>query len=41
MSELAFLTIADASEKIRTKKLSPVEYTKSVLAIRKGVVDSD
>ena len=32
MSELAFLTIAEASEKIRTKKLSPVEYTKALIA---------
>jgi len=32
MSELLFLGIADAAELLRTKKLSPVEYTKALLA---------
>jgi aspartyl-tRNA(Asn)/glutamyl-tRNA(Gln) amidotransferase subunit A len=32
MSELAFLSIADASELLRTKQLSPVEYAKALLA---------
>src|SRR5262249_22858229 len=32
MSELAFLTIAEASAQIRAKKLSPVEYTKALIA---------
>jgi aspartyl-tRNA(Asn)/glutamyl-tRNA(Gln) amidotransferase subunit A len=31
MTELAFLTVAEASERIRTKKLSPVEYTQALL----------
>ena len=32
MSDLAYLTIAEASTLIRTKKLSPVEYTQALLA---------
>jgi aspartyl-tRNA(Asn)/glutamyl-tRNA(Gln) amidotransferase subunit A len=32
MNELAFLSLADAAELIRAKKLSPVEYTKQLLA---------
>ena len=32
MSELAFLTLAEAAELIRAKKLSPVEYTTALLA---------
>jgi aspartyl-tRNA(Asn)/glutamyl-tRNA(Gln) amidotransferase subunit A len=32
MSELAFLPLAEAAELIRAKKLSPVEYTKALLA---------
>jgi aspartyl-tRNA(Asn)/glutamyl-tRNA(Gln) amidotransferase subunit A len=32
MSELTFLTLAEAAELIRAKKLSPVEYTKALLA---------
>ncbi len=32
MSELAFLTLAEAAELIRAKKLSPAEYTKALLA---------
>jgi len=31
MSDLAFLTVAAASELLRTKKLSPVEYTKALI----------
>ena len=32
MSELAFLPLAAAAELIRAKKLSPVDYTKALLA---------
>ena len=32
MTELAWLTVADASELLRTKKLSPVEYAKALIA---------
>ena len=32
MSDLAFITIADASRLIRARKLSPVELTKALLA---------
>src|SRR5215203_4122922 len=31
MSDLAWLTIAEASELLRAKKLSPVEYTRALL----------
>ncbi len=31
MSDLAYLTLTEASQLIRTKKLSPVEYTKALL----------
>ena len=32
MSELAFLSLAEAAELIRDKKLSPVEYATALLA---------
>ncbi len=32
MTDLAWLTVADAAELLRTKKLSPVEYAKSLIA---------
>ena len=32
MSDLAWLTLAEASELLRTQKLSPVEYTKALIA---------
>jgi len=32
MSDLAWLTVADAADLLRTKKLSPVEYTKALIA---------
>ncbi len=32
MNELAYLTVAEAAELIRTRKLSPVEYTTALLA---------
>jgi aspartyl-tRNA(Asn)/glutamyl-tRNA(Gln) amidotransferase subunit A len=32
MSDYAFLGIAEAAELIRSRKLSPVEYTKALLA---------
>ena len=32
MSELAFISLAEASQLIRTRKLSPVEYTSALLA---------
>ena len=32
MSELAFLEVCDAAELIRTKKLSPVEYARALMA---------
>ncbi len=32
MTELAWLTVADAAELLRTKKLSPVEYAKALIA---------
>jgi aspartyl-tRNA(Asn)/glutamyl-tRNA(Gln) amidotransferase subunit A len=31
-SDLAWLTVADAAELLRSKKLSPVEYTKALIA---------
>lgn len=31
MSELAFLTVAEAAELLRGKKLSPVEYAKALI----------
>jgi aspartyl-tRNA(Asn)/glutamyl-tRNA(Gln) amidotransferase subunit A len=31
MSDLAFLTVSDAAELLRAKKLSPVEYTKALI----------
>ena len=31
MTDLAWLTIAEASELLRAKKLSPVEYTRALL----------
>jgi aspartyl-tRNA(Asn)/glutamyl-tRNA(Gln) amidotransferase subunit A len=39
MSDLAYLTIAEAARLIRTRKLSPVEITRALLA-RIGVTDS-
>jgi len=32
LSELAFLTVAEAAELVRSRKVSPVEYTKALLA---------
>ena len=32
MTDLAWLTIADAAQLLRQKKLSPVEYTQALLA---------
>lgn len=32
MSELAYLTVADAAELLRTKELSPVDYAKALIA---------
>jgi aspartyl-tRNA(Asn)/glutamyl-tRNA(Gln) amidotransferase subunit A len=32
MTDLAWLTVADAAELLRSKKLSPVEYTKALIA---------
>ena len=32
MTELAFLTVAEAAELLRTRKLSPVEYTQALIA---------
>src|SRR6185436_18599405 len=31
MSDLAYLTVAEAAELLRAKKLSPVEYTKALI----------
>ena len=32
MTDLAWLTVAEASELLRTRQLSPVEYTKVLIA---------
>ena len=32
MTDLAWLTVAEASELLRTLQLSPVEYTKALIA---------
>ena len=36
MTDFAWLTVAEAAELIRGKKLSPVEYTRALIALHLG-----